>query len=214
MKKITGWMVLSGAAVVGVVGLAVGTAAAQQAGNEVAAATDDDDCPGAGRMGRIGRELGLTDEQIAKAQELREAFRTETRDLHEQVRAVMQTIPDLIRKPDLTKDELMAVHDQASEIRDQIGEKRIEKVFEFLQTLTAEQRAKLGDLAAERAGDLDFGLFGGGHGGRGGRGGHGRPGAEGDDGAQGQPGAGAGREGRGRHGRPDRAAADPAAPVL
>jgi Spy/CpxP family protein refolding chaperone len=137
MKKITGWMVLSGAAVVGVVGLAVGTAAAQQAGNEVAAATDDDDCPGAGRMGRIGRELGLTDEQIAKAQELREAFRTETRDLHEQVRAVMQTIPDLIRKPDLTKDELMAVHDQASEIRDQIGEKRIEKVFEFLQTLTA-----------------------------------------------------------------------------
>jgi Spy/CpxP family protein refolding chaperone len=168
MKNVKGWMVLVAAATVGVVGLAVGTAAAQQ-GDEAAAANDDAGGRGAGIGRRLARELGLTEEQVAKALALREEFRTETRDLHEQVRTLMQQIPDLLRKPDLTKDELMAVHDQASELRDQIGEKRIEKVYEFLQQLTPEQREKLGDMAEQRASDFGFGFLGGHRDGRGGR---------------------------------------------
>jgi len=172
MKKISGWLVLGVAAAVGVTGLVAGTAWAQQAS---AAAQEEDDeggGPGMGRMERIREALGLTDGQIEQARALRQEFRDQTSDLRDQIKAKVKEIPDLIRKADLTEADLLSLHQQVRELTDQIAEKRIEKLYKFWEQLTPEQRAKLGDLIAERMDDVGPGPGEGGHGrhGRGERG--------------------------------------------
>ncbi|MBI5490481.1 MAG: Spy/CpxP family protein refolding chaperone [Deltaproteobacteria bacterium] len=184
MKKYTGWLVLGVAATVGVVGLAVGSAAAQQGG--AAAQEDGEGGPGHGRLARIREALGLTDDQVQELRDTFLAFRDQTRELREQIKTEVKGIPDLVRRDDLTQADLMAVHDRVHDIAGQLGEKRVEMLYQMWQKLTPEQRGKLGDLIAERADGASFDFFGGG--GHHGRGGPGGP----DD--------------EGRAGRPDRAA--------
>ena len=173
MKNIGGWLAMGVAAAIGVTGLVAGTASAQQA---VAAAQEDDDegGPGMGRMARIREALGLTDEQLEQARALRQEFRDQTSDLRDQIKAKVEEIPDLIRKADLTEADLLGLHREVRDLHDRIAEKKIEKLYKFWQQLTPEQRAKLGDLIAERMDDAGPGLGAGerGHGrhGRGARG--------------------------------------------
>jgi Spy/CpxP family protein refolding chaperone len=179
MKKISGWLALGAAAAIGVTGLVVGTAAAQQTG-ATAREENDEGGPGMGHMARIREALSLTDEQIEQGRALRQEFRDQTSDLRDQVKAKMKEIPDLVRKADLTEADLLSLHREVRDLTDQIAEKKIEKLYKFWQQLTPEQRAKLGDLIAERIDDAGPGPDGGerGHGrhGRGERGEHGGPG--------------------------------------
>jgi len=200
MKKYTGWLVLGVAAVLGIVGLAAGTAAAQQRGNATAEEDNDGTGPGMGRMGRIREALDLTDAQVEQARALREAFRDETKDLRDQIKAQMEQIPALVQKPDLALQDLLDVQRTVHELAGQMGEQRIEKLYAFWQTLTAEQRAKAGELIQERGSELGhaFGFGpGGGHGGRGHGPGVGPDGAP-DGASDGIPG---GRGHRGSRGR-------------
>ena len=160
MKKISGWLALGAAAAIGVTGLVVGTAAAQQTG-ATAREENDEGGPGMGHMARIREALSLTDEQIEQGRALRQEFRDQTSDLRDQVKAKMKEIPDLVRKADLTEADLLDLHQQVRELSDQIAEKKIEKLYKFWQQLTPEQRAKLGDLIAERMDDAGPGPDGG-----------------------------------------------------
>jgi Spy/CpxP family protein refolding chaperone len=175
MKKISGWLVLGVAAAVGVTGLVAGTASAQQASAVAQEEDDEGGGPGMGRMERIREALGLTDGQLEQARALRQEFRDQTSDLRDQIKAKVKEIPDLIRKADLTQADLLSLHREVRELTDQIAEKKIEKLYKFWQQLTPEQRAKLGDLIAERMDDFGPGPGEGGHGrhGRGGFGGFG-----------------------------------------
>jgi Spy/CpxP family protein refolding chaperone len=193
MKKYTGWLVLGIAATIGVVGLAVGTAAAQEGG-------DDDEAdvgPGRGRLALIRAALDLTDEQAEEMRETFQSFRADTRALRDQMKEKVKGIPDLVRSSSLSQADLMAVHDQVHDLAGQLGEKRVEMLYQLWQKLTPEQREKLGDLIEEHADGAGFGFLGGHHGR-----GHGRGGDD-ESGRADRPGRGAGAE---RGPRPDRAA--------
>jgi Spy/CpxP family protein refolding chaperone len=213
MKKYTGWLVLGAVTVLSVVGLAAGTAAAQQSGNAVAAQDDGDEPgPGRGRMARIREELSLTDAQVEQARALREAFRDETKDLRDQIRTELEQIPQLVQQPDLSLQDLLDLQRSVHELAGQMGEKRVEKMYAFWQTLTAEQRAKAGELIQERGNELGhfFGFGPGGGPGEGhGRGGHGggRPDGRGPDARNGAAPGAAGPDGvPGGHGPQNRGA--------
>ncbi|MBI5500813.1 MAG: periplasmic heavy metal sensor [Deltaproteobacteria bacterium] len=167
MKKYTGWLVLGVAATIGVVGLAVGSAAAQQGG---ATADEDDEGrgPGRGRLARIREALDLTDDQVEELRDTVLGVRDQTRELRDKIKDEVKGIPDLVRRSDLTQSDLMAVHDRVHDIAGQLGEKRVEMLYQMWQKLTPEQRGKLGDLIAEHADGPGFDFFGGGRHGRGG----------------------------------------------
>jgi Spy/CpxP family protein refolding chaperone len=186
MKKYTGWLVLGIAATIGVVGLAVGTAAAQEDG-------DDDELdvgPGRGRLALVRAALDLTDDQVAEMRDAFRAFREETRGLRDQMKEQAKQIPDLVRRSNLSQADLMAVHDKVHDLAGQLGEQRVEMLYQLWQKLTPEQRDKLGDLIEAHADGPGFGFLGGGHGR-----GHGRGGPD-DTGRADRPGRAA-RAGRG-----------------
>ena len=178
MKNIGGWLAMGVAATIGVTALVAGVASAQQA----APAAEEDDHegggPGLGRLARVREALGLTDEQIEQARTLREEFRDQTSSLRDQIKGMVKRIPDLVRNPNLTQADLSSLHREVRDVRDQIAEKKIEKLYKFWQQLTPEQRTKLGDMIEERTDDVGAGP------GEGGRGRHGR----GERGERGGPG--------------------------
>ena len=185
MKKYTGWLVLGIAATIGVVGIAVGTAAAQQAG---ASDVDREVGHDGGPMVVISAALALTVDQVAQMRETFQSFRDDTRTLRDQMKEKVKGIPDLVRSSGLRQADLMAVHDQVHDLAGQLGEKRVEMLYQLWQKLTLEQRQKLGDLIEERAG-AGFDFLGGHHG----RGPHGGGGDD-ESGRADRPGRGAGAE--------------------
>ncbi len=148
------------------------------------------------QMGGQGfaKALGLSDAQTAQLKEMRE----KSRDAAILRRGQMQNLEAQLRvqwlQKDLDKGKIRSLAKQIQDLRDQGAQARVESRLATLDVLTADQRAKLGDLRAAGRRHAAMMRHGGGRGNRMGWGhpGMGRGGRGGARGMRG-PGMGMGR---------------------
>jgi len=129
------------------------------------------------RMFRHLEQLGLSAEQSAQIQELRQQHRAQVAPFREQMRNERRAMRELWQSDAPDRAAIIAQHNVIAEIREQMAIARIDLRLAVFQLLTAEQRSQLRDMRGRgnREGRGRHGGRGRGRGGRGQWGGGGGP---------------------------------------
>ena len=98
----------------------------------------------------FSKELGLTDEQIAKLKEIREKSKKEVFNLRNEIKTSIWDIQDELKKSNADKNKINNLVDKVSDNQKKLMKIRIEQFFEVKKILTEEQFKKLSKLIEER----------------------------------------------------------------
>ena len=89
------------------------------------------------------KHLGLSDQQLAKMKELKNRFRSDTRDLRYNLEIKQVEMRKLFTDPKTDDETLLAKQKEISELRHQLSDKKDGMKIEWRKILTPEQIAKL-----------------------------------------------------------------------
>ena len=119
---------------------------------------------GPGSRGKFGgvAYLGLSKEQIAKMQELRDRFYNETRDLRYEVAQKRLEMRKLFMDPKTDDATLLAKQKEMSALRQKLQDKMAQMMIEGRKILTPEQLQKLDRMGMGSGGGMGFGMMDGG----------------------------------------------------
>jgi periplasmic protein CpxP/Spy len=102
------------------------------------------------RMEKFAERLKLTPEQKQKLEAMHSRQKERMQSQREQARADHQALQAELRKENPNQAEIQRLTSSIQQRRNQAMQERIQSQLEFNQTLTAEQRAELNKMAAER----------------------------------------------------------------
>ena len=106
-------------------------------------AVQTDKKPGSHKEFCFKNHLGLTDQQLAKMKELRNRFRSDTRDLRYNLEIKQVEMRKLFTDPKTDDETLLAKQKEISELRHQLSDKKDGMKIEWRKILTPGQIAKL-----------------------------------------------------------------------
>jgi len=89
------------------------------------------------------KHLGLSDQQLAKMKELKNRFRSDTRDLRYNLEIKQVEMRKLLTDPKTNDEPFLAKHKEISELCQQLSDKKAEMKVERSKILTPRQIAKL-----------------------------------------------------------------------
>ncbi len=113
--------------------------------------------------GRFGEAfLGLSKEQIAKMQELRDRFYNETRDLRYDMAQKRLEMRKLFMDAKTDDATLLAKQKEMSALRQKLQDKMAQMMIEGRKILTPEQLQKLDRMGMGTGGGMGFGMMDGG----------------------------------------------------
>ncbi|MEB3249666.1 MAG: Spy/CpxP family protein refolding chaperone [Microcystaceae cyanobacterium] len=98
---------------------------------------------------RLMEQLNLSAEQKKEMQAIRQKYQGKTRPLHEQLRAQMEELRQMM-DGNTSKDSIRAKHDQVINLRNQLASLRFEEMLENRDILTLEQRQQFAQLMQQR----------------------------------------------------------------
>lgn len=107
----------------------------------------------------LAKELNLTDDQIAKIKEIKNKSKKDISDLRSEIKTIIQTIQDELKKQNADKDKINVMIDKISENQKKLMKLRLEQFFEVKKILTNEQFDKLTKLLEERKKEFKKRLF-------------------------------------------------------
>lgn len=100
-------------------------------------------------MGRIFRQLDLTDDQKAQMKAIRQASREDSKPLREQMKTNRQQLQQLTENGQFDEAAVSAIASQQGQIHAQIIVAKQKVKSQMFNVLTAEQKTKLATLKAE-----------------------------------------------------------------
>ena len=95
---------------------------------------------------KLGRDLGLTEDQEARLTTAREAHFQEMQRLRTSTKEKERALREAIAKPDATRDTVAPLVGEIKDLRSRMVDQRVEGIFEVKGILSQEQFAKLGSL--------------------------------------------------------------------
>lgn len=101
-------------------------------------------------MGRMFKQLDLTEDQKAQMKAIREQSRESTKSLREQMKANRQQLQQLTDNGQFNEASVAAVAQQQGQIHAQMIVAKEKVKAQMFNVLTAEQKAKVAQLKAER----------------------------------------------------------------
>jgi protein CpxP len=101
-------------------------------------------------MGRMFRELNLTDEQKAQMKAIRQENRQGTKELRQQMRTNRQQLQQLTENGNFDEAAVTAIASQQGQIHAQMIVAQQKVKAQMYNVLTAEQKTKLSELKAAR----------------------------------------------------------------
>lgn len=105
--------------------------------------------PGGDGLGRLGRDLNLTDEQKAQIKTIRESFEAGTKELHEQMRALHEKEGDPFSGT-FNEAEVRAAAEARARIDVELAVAHAKMMSQIGGVLTAEQKTQLASRRHER----------------------------------------------------------------
>ena len=99
-----------------------------------------------GHMGRIMRQLDLTEEQKAKVKTLREEMKTTGTPIRGQMKKKFEEMQALWKSDTPDRAQILAKHAEIDEIRKTVRAARVDFRLSLLAVLTPDQRSKIASL--------------------------------------------------------------------
>ncbi len=102
------------------------------------------------RWKKMSTELGLTDAQVKRAQDIRGKYKASLRDKREASKAAKEALKEAMADGNQGKDALLQKFDAAQQARTAYRRERFSMMLEMRENLTPEQRAKFRQGREER----------------------------------------------------------------
>ena len=100
----------------------------------------------------LKKELGLTDEQLAKVKEIRKSSRSEMKDNKAQFKALKKEFKEAMKNPNSSTDELTAKFEAFQKARDDFQRKRFATMLKMREILNPDQLAKFHEMKQKHKG--------------------------------------------------------------
>lgn len=100
----------------------------------------------------LKKELGLSDEQLAKVKEIRQASRPEIKENKTQFRQLKTEFKEAMKNPASSAEELTAKFEAFQKARDEFQRKRFAMMLKMREIMTPEQLTKFHEMKQKHKG--------------------------------------------------------------
>lgn len=100
----------------------------------------------------LKKELGLSDEQLAKVKEIRKSSKSEIQENKKQFRQLKTDFKEAMKNPNSSQEELTAKFEAFQKSRDEFQRKRFAMMLKMREVMTPEQLAKFHEMKQKHKG--------------------------------------------------------------